>query len=116
MLPYICKISRVQQIQKPMVLTILIILLHLNLPHKCRGRIEVPLVVTSEPLNFITENVQTVIVEKFIICKPEDRDSYENKNESPSAIPESLMHDQLKPAPPILVISEAVVSLARHNT
>ena len=68
-----------------------------------------PLVVTSEPLNFITENVQTVI------CKPEDSDSYENKNESPSAIPESLMRDQLKPAPPILVISEAVVSLARHK-
>ena len=45
-----------------------------------------------------------------------DSDSYENKNESPSAIPESLMRDQLKPAPPILVISEAVVSLARHNT
>ena len=69
-----------------------------------------PLVVTSEPLNFITENVQTVI------CKPEDSDSYETKNESPSSIPESLMRDQLKPAPPILVISEAVVSLARHNT
>ena len=33
-----------------------------------------------------------------------------------STLPESLVCDQFKPAPAILVVSEAVISLAFHNS